>query len=225
MKNSRRVLLVIIGLLTIITLSHAQQEEKKTKPEKKKKRWKIGALPVISYNTDLGFQYGALAEFYDHGDRLRYPKYDQSYYLEASWYTKGSGVFRFYYDSESLIKGVRVSADISYIPDQTYSFYGFNGYDAVYNHAWELESSGPGIYKSRVFYRQKREFFRIKLDFQGDMIGKLNWLAGFNFFHIYTNSVDINHLNKNKSDEDKLPDIPGLYDKYVDWGIINENQA
>lgn len=229
MRNMRKVLLLIIGLTTIVTLSQAQQEDKKekkkTKTEKIKKGWNFGALPVISYNSDLGFQYGALINLYDYGDGTRYPKYNHSLYFEASWYTKGSGIFRLYYDSESLIKGVRVSADVSYIPDQTYSFYGFNGYDAVYNHNWELESSGPGIYKSRVFYRQKREFFRVKLDFQGNIAGKLNWLAGFNFFHIYTNSVDIDHLNKNKSEGDKLPDIPGLYDKYVDWGVIPQNQA
>jgi|FLOH01.1.fsa_nt_gi hypothetical protein len=228
MYSMRKVLLLIIGLTTVVTLSQAQQEDKKekkkTKTEKIKKGWNLGALPVISYNSDLGFQYGALINLYDYGNGSRYPKYDHSLYFEASWYTKGSGVFRLYYDSESLIKGVRVSADVSYIPDQTYSFYGFNGYDAVYNHSWE-ESSNLDDYKSRVFYRQKREFFRVKLDFQGDIVGKLNWLAGFNFFHIYTNSVDIDHLNKNKSEGDKLPDIPGLYDKYVDWGIIPQNQA
>ncbi|MAE08285.1 MAG: hypothetical protein CL661_05945 [Bacteroidetes bacterium] len=223
MNNIRKVLLVIISLIVIITLSHAQQEENKTKPEKIKKGWNFGALPVISFNSDLGFQYGGLINLYDYGDGSHYPKYNHSLYFEASWYTKGSGVFRFYYDSESLIKGVRISTDISYIPDQTYSFYGFNGYDAVYNHAWEETNNVD--YKSRVFYRQKREFFRVKLDFQGDVVGKLNWLVGFNFFHIYTNSVDIKHLNKNKSEGDKLPDIPGLYDKYVEWGIIPENQA
>jgi len=44
------------------------------------------------------------------------------------------------------------------------------------------------------------------------------------FSAIYTTSVDIDHLNKNKSAEDMLPDTPGLYDKYVDWGIISEDQ-
>lgn len=225
MNYLKKTVLLIVGLTFIVSISEAQQGEKKEKTEKIKKGWNLGALPVVSYNSDLGFQYGALMNLYHYGDGSRYPKYDHSLYFEASWYTKGSGIFRFYYDSESLIKGVRVSADVSYIPDQTYSFYGFNGYDAVYNHDWELESSGTDVYKSRVFYRQKREFFRVKLDFQGKMTGNLKWLAGFNLFHIYTNSVDIDHLNKGKSENDMLPDTLGLYDKYVDWGIIPENQA
>ena len=37
-------------------------------------------------------------------------------------------------------------------------------------------------------------------------------------------SVDIEALNEGKDDEDLLPDVPGLYDKYVDWGIIGENE-
>ncbi len=221
MKVFKKFLFLIIGLTLTVSFSHAQEAEKKT--EKIKKGWNIGALPVVSYNSDLGFQFGALVNLYHYGDGSRYPSYDHSLYFEASWYTKGSGIFRFYYDSKELIKGIRVSADVSYIPDQTYSFLGLNGYDAVYNHLWEETSSDE--YRSRVFYRQKREFFRVKLDFQGKMVGKLNWLAGFNLFSIYTTSVDIEHLNKGKSDEDKLPDIPVLYDKYVDWGVIPENQA
>lgn len=223
MQNFKKLMFLIIGLILIIPFSQAQQEEKKTKTEKIKKGWNLGALPVVSYNSDLGFQYGALVNLYHYGDGSRYPSYDHSLYFEASWYTKGSGIFRFYYDSESLIKGVRVSADVSYIPDQAYSFYGFNGYDAVYNSDWE--ETDNSLYKSRLYYRHKREFFRVKLDFQGDMVGNLKWLAGFNLFSIYNNSVDIDHLNKNKAEDDMLPDVPGLYDKYIDWGIISGDQA
>lgn len=225
MTKTLHIFLLIISLIIILPQTNAQETDKKDKKEKKdkiKKGWNIGALPVISYNSDLGLQYGALVNLYNYGDGSRYPKYDHSLYFEASWYTKGSGIFRFYYDSKELIKGIRTSVDISYIPDQTYSFYGFNGYDAVYNHDWEEESSDE--YRTRVFYRQKREFFRVKIDFQGEINKKFNWLAGFNFFHIYTTSVDIEHLNKNKSDEDMLPDVPGLYDNYVNWGIIPESQ-
>jgi len=191
--------------------------------EKIKTGWNVGGLPVVSYDSDLGFQYGALVNLYHYGDGSKYPQYNHSLYFEASWYTKGSGIFRFYYDSQELIKGVRVSADVSYIPDQTYSFYGFNGYEAVYHHDWELKDSPE--YKTRVFYRQKREFTRVKLDFQGSIAGNFRWLAGMNFFHIYTNSVDVDQLNKGKSDDKKLPDVPGLYDKYVGWGIIPTSQA
>ncbi len=230
MTKFYRIITVLICLLIVLPPLAAQDADKQDTDKKKKKEkeekiktgWNLGALPVVSYNSDLGFQYGALVNLYHYGDGSRYPTYNHSLYFEASWYTKGSGIFRFYYDSEELIKGIRTSVDVSYIPDQAYSFYGFNGYDAVYNHDWEVQSSDD--YRTRMFYRQKREFTRVKADFQGQITKHLNWLAGFNFFHIYTTSVDIEHLNKNKSDEDKLPDVPGLYDEYVNWGVISEDQ-
>ncbi len=153
MNNLKKTFILFVGLSFIVSglLAQDKDTEKEKKKASIKKGWNLGALPVVSYNSDLGFQYGALVNLYDYGDGSKYPKYDHSIYFEASWYTKGSGLFRFYYDSENLIKGIRVSADVSYIPDQTYSFYGFNGYDAVYNHDWEEASSDE--YISRVFYR------------------------------------------------------------------------
>lgn len=228
-KKSITLLLVILISFSVAVAQDNENDkknkkkEKTEKEEKIKKGWNLGALPVISYNSDLGFQYGALFNLYNYGDGTNYPRYDHSLYFEASWYTKGSGIFRFYYDSEKLIKGVRVSADISYVPDQTYSFYGFNGYDAVYNSSW-IED-GNADYKSRVFYAMKREFFRVKLDLQGDIAPHLRWLAGFNVFNIYTTKVDVDHLNKNKDEADKLPSGDStLYAKYVKWGVIPDSQ-
>ncbi|MCF8348148.1 MAG: hypothetical protein K9G61_04985 [Bacteroidales bacterium] len=220
---NRPTQLLLLYLALLIFLSPAAVGQSVDSTEKIKTNWNLGGLPVVSYDSDLGFQFGALVNLYHYGDGSRYPRYDHSLYFEASWFTKGSGIFRFYYDSQKLIKGVRVSADVSYIPDQTYSFYGFNGYEAVYQHDWELSDSPE--YKSRVFYRQKREFFRVKLDFQGTVTGHLRWLAGVNFFHIYTTSVDVERLNRGKAEDKKLPDVPGLYDKYTEWGIIPASEA
>ena len=89
-------------------------------------------------------------------------------YAEASWFLKGSGIFRVYYDSEYLIKGIRTSVDASYIPDRLFKFFGFNGYESVYNRAWE-DDEDPA-YKSRTYYRFNRQFFRFKADFQGDIV-------------------------------------------------------
>ncbi|HEX7583359.1 MAG TPA: hypothetical protein VF373_01620, partial [Prolixibacteraceae bacterium] len=81
-----------------LTLGVFAQTEKKD--ELVKKNWNFGALPTITFDTDLGFQYGALVNLYDYGDGTRYPKYNQSLYFEVSRFTKGSGINRFYYDSD-----------------------------------------------------------------------------------------------------------------------------
>ena len=200
------------------------QTDKKT--EKVKTGWNFGALPVVGYNSDIGFQYGALANFYHYGNGSIYPKYFHSIYMEMSRTTKGSGINQLFYDSEHLLPGLRVTADISYLTEKTLDFYGFNGYDAVYKADWTDDSKDSSIYHSRVFYKHERKLFRIALDFQGKLGNSpLHWLAGLAHLNVGTGPVDIERLNKGKSDAKKLPDIPGLYDKYVNWGVIAPGES
>jgi outer membrane protein assembly factor BamA len=61
--------------------------------------------------------------------------------------------------------------------------------------------------------------------FQGELIGrKLRWLAGLSYYDTKISSVDLEKLNKGKSGSDLLPDTASLYDKYVEWGVINNEQ-
>lgn len=202
-----------------------QKEKKEKKPKKPKKThgWSINPLPFGAYDSDLGLQLGALVKFVKY-DSTRYPTYDHMIYAEASWFLKGSGIFRVYYDSEYLIKGLRTSFDASYIPDRLFKFFGFNGYESVYNRAWE-DDGNIDQYKSRAFYRYTRQFLRLKADVQGNIVGrKFRWLAGVDYYNIATKTVDIEHLNKGKSDDKKLPDTALLYDHYVDWNIIKPDE-
>ncbi len=191
-----------------------------------KEGWTFGLLPTISYDTDVGFQYGVLVNLFNYGDGSTYPDYRQSIYLEWSRTTKGSGINRFYFDSEYLIPKIRVTADVSYLTEQTMQFFGFNGYDAVYKSNWEDEDSDE--YISRVFYRHDRKMFRIMTSFQGRIIPeseRFRWLAGFTYFDNKIASVDIDRLNEGKSEDEKLPEADGLYDKYADWGVITPDEA
>jgi hypothetical protein len=186
--------------------------------------WTYGVLPSVSYNTDLGFQYGGLVNLYHYGDGSRYPEYDHSIYLEISRTTKGSGINRLYYDSDRLVHGVRTTVDMSYLTEQALDFYGFNGYEARYNLEWE--DDGHPAYRSRLYYRHARRMIRFKADVIGDLRGEAwKWMAGVAYYNFNIFSVDIDRLNKNKDEEDMLPDTAGLYDEYVDWGIIPDNAA
>jgi len=228
MKNYHHLLLFF--LLFLVITSQAQSDSTLLNPKEKiKTGWNFGILPAVSYDTDLGFQYGGLVNLYHYGDGSRYPQYNHSLYLEASAFTKGSGLYRFAYDSDRLIPGIQLTLDLSYIPNQAYNFYGFNGYEAVYNPEWEDDTQPPDIYKSRVFYRYQNKMFRFKTDFQGAISGKkIRWIAGFEFYNFSTGTVNVDKLNKGKDDDEKLPsteDQPGLYDKYVTWGLIPEKHA
>lgn len=186
--------------------------------------WNFGALPSVAFDSDLGFQYGALVNLYQYGDGSRYPRYNHSLYFEVSRFTKGSGINRFYYDSDRLIRGLQTTVDISYLSDQAYDFYGFNGYDAVYKADWKDDESSS--YLTRMFYKYDRKVFRFKGDLQGKLTGDhVRWIAGWNFQNFKIDEVNLEKLNKGKDEGDKLPDVPGLYQKYQDWGIISAEDA
>ena len=210
--------LFLCTFLTAYLLSGAQESVTK-------QGWNFGALPAVTFDTDLGFQYGGLVSLYHYGDGSRYPKYDHSIYLEVSRFTKGSGINRFNYDSDKLIPGLQTSVDISYLSDRAYDFYGFNGYDAVVNKDWYDDETAD--YKTRMFYKYDRKLFRFKVDLRGDLAGeKFDWVGGFNLLNFKVDYVDIDKLNKNKAD--LLPphsEEPGLYEKYREWGIISDEDA
>ncbi|PLX07497.1 MAG: hypothetical protein C0596_11235 [Marinilabiliales bacterium] len=211
-----------IVFLLVVAILFAQDEDKK--PDDVKTGWNFGLLPVVSYNSDLGFQYGVLTNFYNYGDGSTYPKYKHSIYAEVSRYTKGSGIYRLFYDSEFLIPKIRLTADLSYLPDQALDFYGFNGYDAIYNSDFKDETSTD--YQTRMFYKHQRNILRFKLDFQGKTpVDNLNWALGYNFMDIEIGSVPLAKLNEGKDSVDMLPIVNGLYDNYVDWGIISPEEA
>lgn len=224
---SQRVVTVLFFLLTIHQLFAQDDSEVPKKEESKiKKGWTFGVLPSIAFNTDIGFQYGILTNFYNYGDGSTYPKYLQSIFLEFARTTKGSGINRLYFDSDHVIPNIRLTADVSYLTEQTMQFFGFNGYDAVYNATWE-DDADPD-YVSRAFYRHERKIFRIMTSFQGKIIrdtNKFRWLAGFSYYDNTIGSVDIDRLNKGKNDDQKLPDVDGLYEKYVEWGTIKPEEA
>jgi hypothetical protein len=219
----KKNLLSAVCLCLSLTL-FAQTENKE---QLIKKNWNFGALPAITFDTDLGFQYGALVNLYDYGDGTRYPNYNHSLYFEVSRFTKGSGIYRFYYNSDQLIKGIQTSFDLSYLTDQAYDFYGFNGYEAVVLTNW-FETDADA-YKTRMFYKYDRKLFRTKIDLQGNISGnKFRWIGGLNFQNFKVGSVNIDKLNKGKNEADKLPSptvLPGLYENYQKWGIISANEA
>ncbi len=212
----------ILLLLTFFTFTLSAQEKKV------KTGWKFGgALPAVTFDSDLGFQYGALAEFFNYGDGSKYPGFFDHTYTEISRYTKGSGIYRFMYESNHLIPGVESISDLSYLPDKANNFFGFNGYESVYNKAWEDDESS--LYRSRMFYRFERNQFRFKNDFQGKLSGDhLKWSAGFAFQDFTISSVDIDKLNKGKSAAEQLPEVlvmPGLFERYQSLGLITANEA
>lgn len=213
----KKILTLLFAAL-IFTSAFSQEDNVKT-------GWNFGALPAITYSTDLGFQYGVVVNLFDYGDGTKYPSYNQMFYFEVSRYTKGSSTYRIMYDSETLIPGISITSDLAYLTDMAFDFYGFNGYDAVYNSSW-TDDENEADYKTRMFYKTDRKLFRFKNDLKGKLGGgNFQWNAGLELKNFKIGSVDVERLNKGK-EENLLPeDEEGLYDKYYRWGLLSDDEA
>ena len=217
--------LISIGLILCFSFSVLAQDAdtvSSKKEEKVKTGFSLAPFPVLGYDADIGFKYGALATLYWYGDGSRYPQYDHSIYLEWSRTIKGNGINQITYETDRLIPGIRALFEVSYLTEKSLDFYGFNGYQAVYDMGYE-DTYTEGL-ANRLFYRHSRELLRMKADFQGEIIGqKLRWLAGIAYYGHTIDSVDVDDLNEGK-ESDSLS-YNSLYGSYVDWGLIKDDQA
>ena len=199
MKSLKSIAL-IFSLLIISEFSIAQDVTQ----QKVKKGWNFGPLPAVSYNSDLGFQYGALCDIFYFGDGSKFPAYVHKFNVEVSHYTKGSGVYHFFYDSKYLIKGIRTTIDVSYLTDKMMDFYGYNGYQAIYD---EL--------KGASYYKIDRRLMRATADFQGKLGGNFGWVAGLGYYKYNVGSVKMKEYLGDQN----------LYQEYVNLGLINTDEA
>lgn len=193
---------LLFFVLLLLSLSLLSQEKVKT-------GFGFGALPAVSFDSDLGFQYGAIVNLFHYGDGTNFPKYDHSLYMELSRYTKGTGINRIMYDTEKLLPGIRTTVDVTYYTDQMLPFYGFNGYQSDYDAA-----------KPRLFYSQERNMFRAKADFQGNFgDSDFGWIGGYTFYNFNIDSVNIDKLG--------LTPVSGgsLYQRYKNYGLIGAEEA
>ena len=237
---------ILLTLTALLTLSMQAAKKEKVQQvdslgRKIKTGWNFGVLPSVAFDADLGFQGGALTNIYYYGDGSQYPEYIHSLYAEAAYTTKNYGIFRVNYDSKYLIPNHRLTLDATYQPDAMCDFYGYNGYQSVYNqdfHKWKKDPAKMGVledYQSRAFYKYKRDLFRFAADIEGTIWKNIKWNAGLGVLGYMIDECDIDMLNGKKNVYDPNidryaqkamdKDIEGMYEKYVKWNIIDKNEA
>ena len=240
----KRIFIFAISILFVLPTFAAKKEKVQqvdSLGRKIKTGWNFGVLPSVAFDADLGFQGGALTNIYYYGDGSQYPEYIHSIYAEAAYTTKNYGIFRVNYDSKYLIPKHRLTLDATYQPDAMCDFYGFNGYQSIYNqslHKWNKnpEKMDVNTYQSRAFYKYKRNLFRFAADIEGTIWKNIKWNAGVGVLGYMIGECDIDMLNgkhKYELGEDGKPTdskamnpaIEGLYEKYVNWGLIKTAEA
>ncbi|HDP75614.1 MAG TPA: hypothetical protein ENN49_07065 [Bacteroidales bacterium] len=218
----RKVILALLVCM-VATPSFAQENQEKKTNDEVKTGWTVGVLPALGYDSNLGLLYGAIVNSFDFGNGSRYPDFNHNLYLQLSAYTKGSMDAIAYFDSYTLIPNKHFIGRLSFNRNRTYPFYGFNGTQTFYNA--DFENIDETDFISQVFYKYDRKL--AKADFLiEDKIAdsKFKWLAGLDLGWYDIATVDIDHLNKGRDDDELIPNVPILYDQLVSWGIISADE-
>ena len=176
--------------------------------------WNFGPLPVVGFDSDLGFQYGLCCDIFNFGDGTGYPQYDFKINVEASTYTKGSSVLRTYGDFKTLIPDGKLFFDVTYFNAPKFGFYGYNGYaqkydpDLIFPAALSLTDAKTG------YNFMSRNQFRALASVSKKITGNLSVAAGLAFYHITTDRLSLSEYDGQFT----------LYDAYCSKGLIRDNE-
>ena len=237
-------MLLLCGVVT------ASPEPKKDKSDKKvetttvdgkqqtvKKGWNFAPFPSVGFNSDTGFQIGALCEIFDYGDGSTYPAYKHKFNVDLSWTTKDQVKLHFFYDSKYLIPKVRLTAAATYILAQMYPFMGFNGGASPYyeNFASGKWQNGLPANERVAMYNIRRNSMRVMADFQGDITSpKFRWAAGISYWWYGIEDITLKKKGKpayntnaesNPVLENQGIRYASLWQLYKSAGLIHANEA
>lgn len=214
-----RQLFLLLSILALVSKGTISAQD-----TLRKSGWNFGALPSVMFDSDIGFQYGAIVNAFQYGDGSLYPDYRYMIYAEWSRQTKGGAINQLFFDAPHLLPGgYRLTAEAGYFTEKALDLYGFNGREAVYDE--DLTDPSSPDYISRMYYRHQRKQLRMSVDVQKDIRADWRWVAGIMFLDYRLGSVDLESLNKGLTGGDVLPDVPLLYDRYRSWGVIHEDDA
>lgn len=214
----KRLTLIALSLVLLPGCALAAKQ-KNEKGEIIKTGWNFGPLPVVGFDSDLGFQYGACMDMFNFGDGSTYPQYKFKINVEASTYTKGSSVLRCDGDFKNVIKDGKLFFDVTYFDSPKFGFYGFNGFASPYDP--ELIYPDPAICPADAksgYNFMNRKQFRALVSIQKRITGDLNWAVGAAYYNIRTSDLNI----------DKFDSYQGqstLYARYKTAGLIKEDEA
>ena len=195
-----------VTVLVFLAFAFGAAAQEKADKDIEKKGFSFGGFPIVAFDQDKGFQYGALANVYDFGKGGWYPNPRQQLYLEASAFTKGSQLYVLNYDNRFLIPGVRFSFAAQFSRDKALDFYGFNGYASWY------DASLPTAY-----YRMGRMVPYGKIDFTGKITEHFFWKFGYHFKYFILNEFESENLQE-------LPYGKTLFAWYKDLGFIEADE-
>ncbi len=180
--------------------------------------WNFGVLPCVSYNSDLGFQYGICADIFNYANL--YPDYRQRMYVEASRYTGGQTLLHGQFDSRYLIPGIRTTLSASYQYDPMFLFYGLNGLESY-------DKSRDANQETReARYAYRRGMVRVLADFQGGIAPHLNWVGGLSYWYYKLGDINLTKKDKQTKEPYEVYDpTKTLYHQMCEQNVFSDEEA
>ncbi|MCL2413437.1 MAG: BamA/TamA family outer membrane protein, partial [Bacteroidales bacterium] len=226
MKFERWIFMICFAMFFMF---EAQSQNENTQ----QRRLGFGPLPIVAFDADRGFQYGGLLNIFDYGTGgASFPNPRQQWYIEYSRFTRGSQQFFLTYDTRTLIPNVRMSLAASVWLDQAMDFYGFNGYQAIFQadsvNYWQRHRNKDGMpYEyMTAFYRLDRRMVSFKADFVGRLPWN-NWFWQGSYYFSWLRYRPLNRdvFNRGRPENEQFPAYgTTLFEHYINWGIIPENE-
>lgn len=210
-----------IFILFLAVSLFAGEPEKESKHLNK--RFSFGALPSLSYDSDLGIKYGGTVNIFDYGKKNSRPHYNQYLFMKFTNTTKGTLNLQAILESESIIRKAKIIAEASYYRDKRLDFFGFNGTEAVYNKRFTVPDNSD--FRNEYFYAHKRNLLRLRLDVQKYLAeSKFRLLTGFTFNGFNISATDGGQNTIDSNDESSNTIQATLYEDYVSWDIISPEE-
>lgn len=153
----------LAGLLLLFLPFYLLAENLADNENAQRKRFAFGIIPALAFDSDLGFKYGGVFNFFDYGENGQPPHYNQYLMVRITNTTKGTLNAQALLESESLIPKSKVLAEASYFLDQKLDFFGFNGANALYHKSFA--ESGEA-FVSDAFYSHRRSLLHLRFDVQ-----------------------------------------------------------
>ena len=177
--------------------------------DKPKTGWVFTPMPNLGYTTDTGVTLGAFSDFFYYGDGSTYPNFLHHAGISAAYATKGSWYAHAYFESPSLVQGMRLNASVTYRDAMVNPFYGFNGIASPY-----LPEKDLSVQDRTAWYTNHRRFFRFASTVMGDITDRLFWMGGLVFRHVVISDFKLNNYDSGNS----------LYLAYKDTGLIRADE-
>jgi hypothetical protein len=187
------------------------------------KQIRLGGIPILAFDNDLGLRYGAVINVLDYGKPPFSSDYQQYLNIKIFNSTKGTSNLSVVFESEKILKKSIVFAEISVITDSKLDFFGFNGKKAIYNESFLNPEHSE--YLNQFFYSHYRRIYRFRFDMHKKLAAH-NWrvFSGLSFQNNIITDLNYKKLKPiaqlNGSDALEV----SLYQYYSNWGVIGNDE-